>query len=145
MFNNINKNESTADIYVVFEILDPNLCFAGNQSQYIKYDNEKYLSVIASFEDYSQAEIECGKQSHRHIVRSKLYKSIFTPPSYQPNPGPIYGPPPFEQSRASKYHLNHPFNPQFKPDAFNMLFNSISNSNSNSNSNEKDNVPMDTD
>ena len=72
-------NFNTETVYVVLEILDPNICFASGQSKYIKYDEKKCLSVIGVYENIREAEIQCKQSVSRHIVTSSLYKNQLPP------------------------------------------------------------------
>ncbi|AYV81677.1 MAG: hypothetical protein Harvfovirus51_9 [Harvfovirus sp.] len=86
-------------VYVVLEILDPNLCFGSEQRNYVKYDQSKCLTVIGTFEDLSTAELVCSEnRGARHILGSRFCRSMFNRvPFFQPEPNPFggVGPNPF--------------------------------------------------
>ncbi|AYV83602.1 MAG: hypothetical protein Hyperionvirus9_19 [Hyperionvirus sp.] len=95
MFAQKFENErADVPVYVVVEILDPNLCYGMQQQNYVRYDNSKCLTVIGAFEDLSTAELCWGENRvTRHILGSTLFKSIFKLPIFQkptPPPAPTF-------------------------------------------------------
>ncbi len=65
-------------VFVVIEIVDPNMYFKPNQSQYIRYEANKQLVIVGVYEDRSAAESECDKAPNRHMLTTNYYKSIFS-------------------------------------------------------------------
>ena len=67
--NNIILNQSI--VYVVIEITDPH--FSVNH-QNIKYD-DKELMIVGTYEDRSEAQLECDKKYGRYVLSSNFHKS----------------------------------------------------------------------
>lgn len=76
-------------VYVVIEILDPNRCYQPDQRQYVRYDEQKCLTIVGIYEDYTSAQAVChGYGSTRHILTSEFFGARREP---QPVPMDLSG------------------------------------------------------
>lgn len=102
-------------IYVVVEITNPNMCFGFNQTQYIKYEENKQLSIVGAYTTIEAAQFECNKGHSRRILQTILYgdtKTVSFPfPDYKPTifpqPQPLFPTNPFSPNPFSLFNNNN--------------------------------------